>query len=109
LAHLLGERLPVDDGCRHGRGCSKSGPPDPRRAPRKTAGRREEGDRGYSLAEDAPMPTPLPELRAKVHAQKTRIPRMYGGIDFDHVPERFTADPAVKSMFAPSIARKPRS
>lgn len=55
------------------------------------------------------MPTPLPELRAKVHAQKTRIPRMYGGIDFDYVPERFTADPAVKSMFAPSIARKPRS
>jgi hypothetical protein len=36
----------------------------------------------------------LDEVRARVAAQKTQLPHLYGEIDFDAVPERFTEDPA---------------
>src|SRR5690554_8148585 len=35
------------------------------------------------------MSTSLADLRARVVAQKTLIPSLYGGIDFDITPERF--------------------
>ncbi len=40
------------------------------------------------------MSTPLDRVRAKVAAQKTLLPALYGDIDFDATPERFTDDPA---------------
>jgi hypothetical protein len=55
------------------------------------------------------MPTPLVELQAKVHAQKTLIPSLYGKVDFDTLPERFTRDPEVKSMLADPFAAKYRA
>lgn len=55
------------------------------------------------------MTTSLADLRAQVRAQKTAIPSMYGKVDFDHVPERFTADPAVKSILPAPMARRYRS
>src|SRR5512139_2084559 len=53
--------------------------------------------------------TSLDELRAKVRAQRSLNPRMYGNVDFDAVPERFTRDPAAKSMLADSFAKKYRA
>ncbi|MCS6902093.1 MAG: oxygenase MpaB family protein [Myxococcales bacterium] len=38
------------------------------------------------------MHTPLDQVWAKVAAQKTLLPSMYGKIDFDAIPERFTYD-----------------
>jgi hypothetical protein len=54
------------------------------------------------------MKTPLTELKAQVRAQKTAIPAMYGRIDFDQIPERFTADPNVQTILPKPIARKYR-
>lgn len=54
------------------------------------------------------MPTPLHELKAQVRAQKTNNPAMYGKVDFELVPERFTSDPAVKSLLAEPFAKKYR-
>ncbi|USQ97151.1 oxygenase MpaB family protein [Caulobacter sp. RL271] len=50
------------------------------------------------------MPTPLERVRAKVAAQKTALPALYGDVDFDATPERFTDDP--KASVAPHLARK---
>ena len=36
------------------------------------------------------MTTPLSGLKARVRAQKTAIPALYGKVDFETVPERFT-------------------
>ncbi|MFT3727550.1 MAG: oxygenase MpaB family protein [Terricaulis sp.] len=36
--------------------------------------------------------TTIEQVRAKVASQKTQFPLIYGGIDFDRDPERFTAD-----------------
>lgn len=52
--------------------------------------------------------TPLAELKAKVHAQKTEVPSLYGRIDFDRVPERFASGLGDKSMLAEPFARKYR-
>ncbi len=54
------------------------------------------------------MKTPLAELKAQVRAQKTAIPALYGNIDFDLVPERFTADPEVQTILPASLARRYR-
>lgn len=52
--------------------------------------------------------TPLSELQAAVRAQKTSNPRLYGAVDFDIVPERFTRDVHVRSQLPPDIASKHR-
>lgn len=36
----------------------------------------------------------IEQVRARVAEQKTRQPELYGDIDFDHTPERYTDDPA---------------
>lgn len=51
----------------------------------------------------------LTELKAQVRAQKTLIPSLYGNVDFDIVPERFTTDPQVRSMLPPRFERKYRA
>lgn len=50
----------------------------------------------------------VPEaLRQRIAAQKHEIPAIYGQVDFDITPERFTVDPAVDSaMLGPSGARR---
>ncbi|MCW5889324.1 MAG: DUF2236 domain-containing protein [bacterium] len=40
------------------------------------------------------MTATLDEVRARVAAQKTLLPSLYGQIDFDTMPERYTDDPA---------------
>ena len=39
------------------------------------------------------MPS-IDQVRARVMSQKTRLPVLYGGFDFDRLPERFTPDAA---------------
>jgi hypothetical protein len=51
-----------------------------------------------------PPATPLSELKAKVRAQKTLNPRLYGEVDFEIVPERFTRDVQVRSQLPSDIA-----
>lgn len=55
------------------------------------------------------MTITLAELRAKVRSQKTLIPSMYGGVDFEIVPERFTREPNVKSMLPTPFDQKHRA
>lgn len=55
------------------------------------------------------MTISLPELKAQVRAQKTANPAMYGKIDFDHIPERFTTDPRAQSILPKPFARKYRA
>jgi hypothetical protein len=38
------------------------------------------------------MSLSIDQVRAKVAAQKTQLPALYGNVDFDAVPERFTPD-----------------
>src|SRR5215831_14922169 len=57
----------------------------------------------------SPPTTPLSELQTKVRAQKTLNPRLYGGVDFEIVPERFTRDLHVRSQLPPSFASKYRA
>lgn len=47
------------------------------------------------------MDTALEKVRAKVAAQKTLVPALYGDVDFDATPERFTDDP--KTSVAPRL------
>ena len=54
------------------------------------------------------MPTPLADLKAQVRAQKTAVPALYGNVDFERVPERFTADPNEKSFLSEPFARRYR-
>jgi hypothetical protein len=54
-------------------------------------------------------PTPrmtiaLEALRQRVRAQATALPEMYGAIDFDARPERFTIDPADESQLGLALA-----
>lgn len=58
---------------------------------------------------EATLTTSLDALRARVRAQKTEIPAMYGAIDFDRVPERFAAEPFARTMLAEPFARKHRA
>lgn len=50
----------------------------------------------------------LQELKAKVAAQKTAIPSLYGDVDFSIVPERFAGQPSDKSSLPAYFARKYR-
>jgi len=54
------------------------------------------------------MTQSLDALWEKVRAQKTRIPSLYGDIDFDITPERFTDSMDVRSTLPPHFARKYR-
>ena len=54
------------------------------------------------------MPTPLHILQAQVLEQKTRIPSLYGDVDFSIVPERFAGTLDDKSMLPARFARKYR-
>lgn len=54
------------------------------------------------------MTMALAELKARVREQKTANPRMYGKVDFEVVPERFTADPNVKSILTEPFAKRHR-
>lgn len=54
------------------------------------------------------MPTPLHILQAQVLEQKTRIPSLYGDVDFSIVPERFAGTLADKSMLPARFSRKYR-
>jgi hypothetical protein len=47
------------------------------------------------------MNAALEKVRAKVASQKTALPALYGDVDFDATPERFTDDP--KASVAPRL------
>ncbi|WP_297509249.1 oxygenase MpaB family protein [uncultured Caulobacter sp.] len=49
------------------------------------------------------MSASLDRVRTKVAAQKTALPALYGDVDFDVTPERFTTDPA--TSVAPRLAK----
>ncbi len=55
------------------------------------------------------MTQSLAQLQAQVRAQKILIPSLYGNVDFNIVPERFTTDWRVKSMLPGRFERKYRS
>jgi hypothetical protein len=50
--------------------------------------------------------TMIPSLELKVHAQRERIPVMYGQVDFSLLPERFTSDPADASSLPARLAKR---
>ena len=54
------------------------------------------------------MKISLTELKAQVRAQKTANPTLYGKVDFDRVPERFTADPHAQTLLPKAIEKKYR-
>ncbi len=49
------------------------------------------------------MNAALEKVRAKVASQKTALPALYGEVDFDATPERFTDDP--KASVAPRLRK----
>ncbi|CBL46005.1 Hypothetical protein HDN1F_24220 [gamma proteobacterium HdN1] len=51
------------------------------------------------------MTITLKALQAKVLDQKTRIPSLYGDVDFSIVPERFSTNPQDRTMLPPKYAR----
>lgn len=55
------------------------------------------------------MAIPLHMLQAQVLQQKTRIPSLYGNVDFSVVPERFASGTNDKTMLPPKLARKFRA
>lgn len=54
------------------------------------------------------MATSLQALKAQVAAQKTRVPSLYGDVDFSVVPERFAGRPEDTSMLPPKMAARHR-
>jgi len=54
------------------------------------------------------MTQSLDALWEKVRAQKTRIPSLYGDIDFDATPERFTDSMDIRSTLPQQFAKKHR-
>lgn len=54
------------------------------------------------------MAISLQALQAQVLEQKTRIPSLYGNVDFSIVPERFAGTLADRSFLPPTYARKHR-
>ncbi|MFC4469827.1 hypothetical protein ACFPH6_35905 [Streptomyces xiangluensis] len=52
------------------------------------------------------MTPALAELQDRVAQQKTRLPAMYGGIDFSTRPERFTDDPAAETAMRTELAHE---
>lgn len=55
------------------------------------------------------MTIPLKQLQAQVLEQKTRIPSLYGNVDFSIVPERFSSALGDRTMLPPKFARKYRA
>ncbi len=55
------------------------------------------------------MANSLQALQAQVLEQKTRIPSLYGDVDFSIVPERFAGARADRSLLPPTYARKYRN
>ncbi|MCC6646320.1 MAG: hypothetical protein IT374_12210 [Polyangiaceae bacterium] len=55
------------------------------------------------------MTIPLATLKAQVRAQKTLIPALYGGVDFEVVPERFARDARDRSLLPDTFAEKHRA
>lgn len=53
--------------------------------------------------------TPLSELQQRVAEQKTRIPSLYGNVDFSIVPERFAGGAEDTSLLPPKMAARYRS
>jgi hypothetical protein len=53
--------------------------------------------------------TTILSLELNAHAQRERIPVMYGQIDFSLVPERFTEDPAAASSLPARFAARRRA
>jgi hypothetical protein len=54
------------------------------------------------------MLTSLSDLKAHVRAQKTAIPALYGAVDFERVPERFTAEAWAQTILPASFERRYR-
>jgi hypothetical protein len=54
------------------------------------------------------MASPLSELEARVRAQKTANPAVYGKVDFDIVPERFAREPGAASLLRELSTREER-
>lgn len=50
------------------------------------------------------MTTPITELRQKIESQRILLPQMYGDIDFDVRPERFTDEPDAVTAIRPMLA-----
>ncbi|MBV1880210.1 MAG: DUF2236 domain-containing protein [Pseudomonadales bacterium] len=55
------------------------------------------------------MTLTLKELQGKVRSQKELIPAIYGNIDFNITPERFTDDPNTESMLSGRLGKKYRN
>ena len=55
------------------------------------------------------MTITLQELQQQVRSQKERIPSLYGNVDFDRTPFRFTDDPEVKSQMPRRLEKRFRS
>jgi hypothetical protein len=64
---------------------------DPKRGPHRPA------------MDENPMNAALEKVRARVASQRTALPALYGDVDFDTTPERFTDDPA--TSVAPRLAK----
>ena len=52
------------------------------------------------------MSVSIAELTAKVAAQATAIPRVYGRVDFSVVPERFASRPGDETVLGPDLAKQ---
>jgi hypothetical protein len=52
------------------------------------------------------MTTTIDELQHKVALQKTRLPGMYGDVDFGRRPERFTDDPDAETAMRSELAHE---
>ena len=51
----------------------------------------------------------IDELRARVHAQKERVPAIYGNVDFSAIPERFADAPGDETTLSGSyVEERPR-
>src|SRR5437762_12785550 len=54
------------------------------------------------------MASPLSELEARVRAQKTANPAVYGKVDFEIVPERFAREPGAANLLRELSPREER-
>ncbi|MBL4867992.1 MAG: DUF2236 domain-containing protein [Pseudomonadales bacterium] len=54
------------------------------------------------------MTITLKDLQEKVRLQKELVPALYGNVDFEMTPERFTDDPNVESMISGKLEKKYR-
>ena len=52
------------------------------------------------------MPVCFPDLHQRARAQRTLQPRIYGNVDFDRTPYRFTADAGDRSALPAWVAER---